>query len=291
MSTSDQPEVVLEQPARALRAWSLAQCEALEQAFTSLAADWARDWGIGPAAGEGAAQVEGARHERGAGLAWAYSKPARHSSDMLIEAHECASLAGIRHGVHASMFGLSPSLLGAGAASESIAMDVVEAALSDWFTRLRQIPGLHGLEQHPAASDANRSASAWSGDVMVRWPWCRGSFFLWLDGGTVETVLSSLSNVGVRSTTTRKPPLVEITQALSGQPIKLRVELDSINLSLGQLETLQVGDIIPLSHQLDRPLHVMDTVGRPVCAAWLGQQQDCLALELCTLDSPSVQNH
>ncbi|KQO35431.1 hypothetical protein ASF19_23820 [Acidovorax sp. Leaf84] len=67
--------------------------------------------------------------------------------------------------------------------------------------------------------------------------------------------------------------------------------MQSLTLSLGQLQSLGVGDIVILSHSLDLPAQLKidsnEVLGSlkeaqplPLCQAWLGQLQGNMAVEL-----------
>lgn len=73
---------------------------------------------------------------------------------------------------------------------------------------------------------------------------------------------------------------VPLTDALSECQLALQVELSPCELDLGSLESLRVGDIVPLAHSLDAPLLVMSAKDVHVCAGFLGLQGRHKAIEL-----------
>lgn len=79
----------------------------------------------------------------------------------------------------------------------------------------------------------------------------------------------------------KKPvPLVPLSQALSDRKLSLQVELSSCELDFGSLQSLCIGDIVPLPHSLDAPLMVSTAQGAQVCAGFLGRQAGFKAIEL-----------
>jgi hypothetical protein len=75
-------------------------------------------------------------------------------------------------------------------------------------------------------------------------------------------------------------PLDPVSQALAGRRLLLRVGLSSCELDIGTLESLRVGDIVPLPHSLDTPLAVSTVQGVHICAGFLGCQDGVKAIEL-----------
>jgi hypothetical protein len=85
--------------------------------------------------------------------------------------------------------------------------------------------------------------------------------------------------------------LSPLKEALSQRSLTVRVELQPLVLSLGQLQSLTVGDIVVLSHPLDMPAQLNvdageiivsagETQPEPLCRAWLGQSDGNIAVEL-----------
>lgn len=88
-----------------------------------------------------------------------------------------------------------------------------------------------------------------------------------------------------------RPALVPLLEAAQGLRIRLHVDLGSMDLPLGALMALQVGDVIRTSHPLEQSLLVRgpsvpeDSArssgsGAAVLAGFLGKQDDCFAITL-----------
>lgn len=69
-------------------------------------------------------------------------------------------------------------------------------------------------------------------------------------------------------------------EALAALPTRLHVELSGVEITLGQIQSLALGDVLLLPHPLTQPLHVVATQGQSICAGYLGQQQGHKAIEL-----------
>lgn len=69
-------------------------------------------------------------------------------------------------------------------------------------------------------------------------------------------------------------------KVLGRQDVHLQVEAGRAELSLAQLMGLAVGDVLRLESALDQPLTVCNAQGKPMFQAWLGKQEDTIAVEL-----------
>lgn len=82
----------------------------------------------------------------------------------------------------------------------------------------------------------------------------------------------------------RRGALTSLATALSHRTVRLRVVLDPVPVTLGALQALQPGDVLTLTHALDRPLRLEDATDAPeprlFCQAWLGARGDGRAVEL-----------
>ena len=179
--------------------------------------------------------------------------------------------------------------------AESIGRDVAAAALAELLDHLGRVATTPARRDvlpmnAPPPSDGAR----WSGAIVLRLilagdgrgePW-------WLHcGEPVAAVLCGSSTSVV--TTTGRTPIVGIAQAIAHRPLRLQVSLAATPVTLGTLQSLRVGDVLPLSHRLDAPLDVaVATSPRdPLCAAYLGRREQSRAVELIALASHSPQDH
>lgn len=90
------------------------------------------------------------------------------------------------------------------------------------------------------------------------------------------------------STSLPQPGLVSVDRALAGRPLRLRVMLSPIQLSLGAISALQIGDVIRLEHPLDTPALAAlsaapGTAMAPLASAHLGQLGKQVAVRLDAL--------
>jgi len=90
------------------------------------------------------------------------------------------------------------------------------------------------------------------------------------------------------STSLPQPGLVTVDRALAERPLQLRIMLSPVQLSLGAVNELQVGDVIRLDHPLDAPALAALAAGRgkamaPLASAHLGQLGKQVAVRLDAL--------
>jgi hypothetical protein len=79
--------------------------------------------------------------------------------------------------------------------------------------------------------------------------------------------------------------LTPVAAAVSSRAVRLAVQLEPVELDLGSLQTLSVGDVLPLPHRLDEPLHVTVEFGAASrstswCRAYLAQRDGRFVAEL-----------
>jgi len=147
----------------------------------------------------------------------------------------------------------------------------------------------------PAAPPPN-DARPWSGAVCIVMPASDRSVCLCLH---LSPDCARALCASDRVLTCREPvaDLAPIDAALSAVPLTLRVELGAVQLDLGSLRALQIGDVVPLPHSLEAPMQVSVLHNGPpalpgsaarVCHAHLGARRGHRAIELVsTLPSHS----
>ena len=145
------------------------------------------------------------------------------------------------------------------------------------------VAGIDGV-----ADDASRSLAwrRWSGAVLVALPWCGATLRVLLPAAAVERVVRA----GVRRPASAPVPasahgaVVPVLQAVAAHATRLEVRLDAFEIDLGSLVSLREGDVLHVRHALDAPVRVCavqsDADATPLCAAWLGQRDGALAIEL-----------
>lgn len=117
----------------------------------------------------------------------------------------------------------------------------------------------------------------WSGAVRIVFSLDEElSFILHLGPARVAALMKTAGSVS------RKPTLsvASLNEALAGHAARLRVELTPVDISVGNLASLTVGDVLVLPHLLTQTLHVRTEDGQPLCDGYLGQLQGQRAIEL-----------
>ncbi|AVS67163.1 hypothetical protein C8245_17015 [Paracidovorax avenae] len=244
--------------ARPLRAWSAARQAVVRDACQAAYGAWCRDWGLA----EAPVQVVEA------GMA----------PDALGRAAAAQALRGWLFGDAAAS---------SAAEGPDMAADIAAQA---WSALQSALEG-----RAPEAGESRQAAqapAAWSGALAVLFPW-GGKPWAWrLDGDCVEALLGRHeppSSDGTARTAqepaTPRYALAPLDQALRGHRVAMHIHLQPLTLSLGELQSLAVGDVIALDHPLAAPAAARlaasgSATPQPLCAAWLGQSGGRLAVEL-----------
>lgn len=292
--------------AQPLRYWSQAQRCVLATQFLRLLESWRSDWfcvegraddpphvAVLEADGTWSCAREGTVYwsiEAPAGSERAFAEPARddpNASDV-----SGGMAVAVRIAAAHMFFLASPSasstkgLAGAfNLPSHGLAMALAGSAVADWMTRLRGMFKVEALEDRDALAGAlsETRAHAWSGALRISADWCGYGWAVDVPYGVVRTLLSVSSSAqkprtsGLRASQTEKSRLDAV---LADRQVELRIMLNDVQLNLGQLQGLSVGDVVPLKHALDVPARVFDFHGSAVCDAWLGQSAGRMAVEL-----------
>ena len=196
--------------------------------------------------------------------------------------------------------GGASSAAGAQALRQTMAQDVAQAAWDDWCVRLGAAFGVpDGAPDFFADFD-----DPWSGVVVVRMAWCGETLLLAFDGAGMSRWIE---REGMRAA--RQPPsmpgekLAPLREALASSTVPIAIELSPIDVDLGALSTLRVGDVLRTTHALESPLTVRRVTGPitsdrtrieadkalPLCEAFLGKQGHRLAIELVRMPPASSQ--
>lgn len=121
----------------------------------------------------------------------------------------------------------------------------------------------------------------WSGGVRVTLPGL-DDLALYLGGMAV----ARLNPPKRKRPPAEKPRLTALDAAVGPAAAVLRAQLRSVELTLGQIRSLQVGDVVVLPHALDQALEVTADVGTLVCEAYLGRSGRHRSLEVLPLKEP-----
>jgi hypothetical protein len=250
-----------------LRCWSDAQLAQVEGLFAACWRAWTAAWQLAAPAGVvRASRIEdwagqrqlgwqalhcGAHHERRAWLALEQldrtPAPAQLLSDALFDAP----------------------------ASGAIAAEVGQAAWRDLLQSVAQAAGIAGAADGSAGmAPTGSDCGPWCGALQLELP-LRGASVSVLLGGSCVAALVTPPAACAPGTPPRRPAL-----ALARQQLWLQAALAPVELSLGSLQRLAVGDVVVLPHPLGEALIVTGADGGQLCSAHLGQQAGYRALEL-----------
>jgi len=163
---------------------------------------------------------------------------------------------------------------------DSIAAEMSQAALDDLVRGLR---GVLGVEAVPERFDLAAVATTlpdeafrlWSGGVRVGLPGF-ADLALYLDGAAVAGLVPAKQAVPVSA----KAPLTPLLDAAREHTVAIQARLHGVELTIGQLKSLQVGDVVVLPHALEEPLQIVASSGSTVCHAYLGRSGSQRALEV-----------
>lgn len=151
-----------------------------------------------------------------------------------------------------------------GTGRETVAHRVANEALADLVAGLRAaFPPDDGTGGGADVDAAWATGSTrWSGAARIRL--CAEA----AEGAGDRVALELMLAVGPRTVAsvvpsgdrtsrpaTLRPALTPLWAALDAQPLRLEIRLDALELDLGVLQSLRPGDVLPLSHDLARPLH------------------------------------
>lgn len=285
--------------ARDLVAWTDEHKRLLGQAFEDLQHAWQTQWcmpamegpdGRAPVVLREAAQRAGQDGDvHAARPRWGFVPP-RHASSVQQSAPRPDDAAAAQHA--ACVCALASQMFGVDARRADkhvMAMDVADAAMSDWLERLQAWLGVQpmpdaGLQD---ASPAQAAGSLWSGCLQLSAPWCGGTWLVYLPQTAVRHALGPAAGVRPRVDALR-PATADLGAAIAGEAVGLRVTLSDIQLSLRQLQDLRLGDVVTLPHALDQPAGVFLQGGTPLCRCWLGRQGNHVAVELAEAASASA---
>lgn len=272
--------------ARPLRSWPAPAREKLQARMVELHQDWTAEWlpahdggvseskmVIGDAVTTSSDEDE---------VRWSFTHAPRRASSP-------STASGAPHAepvafVTSALFGGDNGLpRPAGASIPRIADGIALAAWNDWLQRLgKALGGLALTHQNaPVSPGAEAGSHNWSGALQVHWPWCGGIWTLVLPHDAVTALVGPLATT-VPTSHDAPAPKEALDRVLAGEHVTLRVLLDGAELNLGQLQGLQINDVVPLAHRLDAPAQVVGLDGSTVCDGWLGRSEDRMAIELAS---------
>jgi flagellar motor switch/type III secretory pathway protein FliN len=209
-----------------------------------------------PSAGQAGGQWTSHRTSQG-GLLWSYRQ------------------ADLGKQIERLLFELDDTLRSTDRHRESqIAVSVAEDALDDLLARV--LDGLAGTSISQAEPEARPQA----------WQFHRhsGSALLKLTiGGKALCLLVPNEQLPSRANPLKPPvrtPLAPLPLALTDIEVRLRAELGDVEMSLGHLVSLQLGDVIALPIGIDQTLNIKTENGHLIGVANLGKQDGNRAVEI-----------
>lgn len=283
--------------AQRLRCWSEADQAALVDAAQATLDRWGGAWGLG-AEGDGEPLVRchaAAERSDGAVQGWeALDGVTGAWWAMLSRGAEAGS--GLRRrrvatdALHQALFREAASERVEGS---RLANELVQSAWTDWQKRLAErLGGESPGPRKPAGAPADPKDGApaiplfrpWSGALLLVLPWCGRELGVLLDAQRVAAFLKRTDGRAApgRAVAKNARPLVPIYDVVKSKPVTLRVELAEMEIDLGTLAGLRVGDVLRTTHRLDMPLRLVTPApgGGPSCAGYLGRQGNHCAVEL-----------
>ena len=269
--------------ARALVRWTAPELEAVARAVNDALARAARRWDAGERmrAHLGALEVAGqaALHAEDADAAL------RAVHWTALGAHGHSALAGDPvQCLREALFGELP--VSPGARDGQRIAD--ELAAECWAEQRAALQALldDALAGAPdvAPAELAHAWQRWSGAVMVEARWFGTAWRVLLDATAVRGLLRAVNlRRPVRVAESRAAPL-PVLRALAKTPVGLQVRLAPVDIDLGSLMSLGLGDVLRLGHAVDEPVHVVSPGASidaaPLCHGWLGSRDGRVALEL-----------
>lgn len=180
------------------------------------------------------------------------------------------------------LFGLPTAVsnLGSAYSESSVAQSIAKDAWVDWRSRLETILGGDAMwDDTPVAP----GWTTWNGHLKIHLPWWSGTWSLDLPAKSVQLLLGE-GQASKPVDLKRLPPLVSLGKAIAEESVRLDVQFKPISLTLGQIQALRFGDVVPINHRLENPIaveiHKEDSAMHLLCYAWLGQRDGMVAVEL-----------
>lgn len=316
-SEEDRRTVPAEHQAIAMRWWPDAQLRRLAAGLQTLCDEWMNAWAlphavpmagpVGIAASERFSHADAGNNAAGLwmalsagndeGQAWwtvesGVLRPGGAISETSrIDAPNDRAVALVREALFGPPDDAFPIL--ADRPQSRIADDVATEAVEDWRARLNKWIGCAETDLVDRAVLGAGSlpvplAQPWSGAVWLSIDWFGHRFALVMDFSHAARMLghhNAVSTDAGNTDTNAGAGLVPVLAALSGENLSVSVELSPLELDLGALSGLRVGDVVRVPHTLETPLLVRLNEGAPLFQGFLGRLDEHKALELKRADS------
>lgn len=254
---------------RSLQWWTQQQLAGLAGSLAAELADWSAAWGVpvGTVQAElahAAAPASGPWHALAGAPALAW-----HTSLAPAQLRQ-ALFADARHSTNPEGYG-------------QLAGQLAQNACDAWHACLLRWMGRAGapIAAGPAVPPSSEQ-QAWSGAVRLA---IRSS--AWEQDVHLSAAAASrlVQPTPAPAAAGAAVPLSSVGEALALRPLTLRLELAALELEVGSLQQLAVGDVVRLPHLLSQPLTLRATDVPLQWPAYLGQRNGMYAVELSRADS------
>jgi hypothetical protein len=164
-------------------------------------------------------------------------------------------------------------------AKTDIAGEIADAAWRDLIARMRNLlkmPEVSALAISAAAIPAD-DCKRWNGAVQIELPWCDAIMFMHLNSVCVEAIAPARAPA---PSVPAHEPFVQLMHALGNQVLSVSAEMSSIDISIGDLQSLRVNDVVLFNHRLDEPVSIRIKEGGNFAHGFLGKSRGNWAVEL-----------
>lgn len=162
-------------------------------------------------------------------------------------------------------------------AHDSMASQLAHQAWCALQEAWRGVCGIALVAHSDAAMMTPADSLAWSGAVILSFDGWLANLQLYLN----PACAAELMHISPRDqlAASSQPSVSDLFEALQDTSLPLRFALADVEIELGSLQNLALGDVIRLPHLLEAPLHAH--LGDDIaCTAYLGQRQGRRAVEL-----------
>lgn len=262
-----------------MRWWAAGQLDLICKKIDAVNAEWSKDW-----------LANGENHLTQAALASAWPR----KQEILADWRQVSGAGAqtfwmkipsrhLEHLQHAMFTASGPASISSNSKGV-IGKSVASQAWEEYLGKLTDLLSPAQIDISAGVPPQNLF-KAWSGAVQLEIQWCGVKLVLVLNQACVEQllgpdVLAEDENKRRLSRTAPTSKLLSIAQAVQHKKVRVRVELSSCDIELGNLQQIQVGDVIPLPHGLEQPLQVKFASGEALCLAFLGTRATKKAIEV-----------
>lgn len=277
---------------RELQHWGTADLQRLRTGLQAHTDAWCERWGVATALSVHCGQFGAAARSdaHSVDLPEQWNCLGQVGSEVLVMLTTKATRQGL-----ASMVEMFTSLLfpivgwpsdAATAPAGPLAHDIGRQAMLDWVKWFLDVedPGALLPESMSPQPLRDEWLLPWSGAVWVRLDMPETACWIAISSNTMERLIAANRKSLPKASPDARLTLLE--KALAPQTIQLEAQLQPIPLSVADLVSLQVGDVLRTAHPLDQPLLLVDSKCSLVSHGFLGRLSQRRALSL----APMVTN-